>query len=121
MRRDVVKDLAAAFDSITVVLEVFRQRHHIGHVLAKVGRQIVDLCGIRTQARHQARPCRTAATGVVELREAQPSLGERVDVRRRYPAAITTDIRIAHVVGQNQYDIRLRFCFGTSEGITCQQ
>ena len=49
---------------------------------------------------------RPAAGGVVELREAHPLPGERVQVRRGDLAAVARRVGEAHVVGEDEQDIR---------------
>ncbi len=61
---------------------------------------------VRVQAGQHRRPRRAAARGVVELREAQPVGGEAVEVRRLDLAAVAADVGVAHVVVEDQHDIR---------------
>ena len=49
--------------------------------------------------------CRAATAGIVELGEAQTARRQLVEVGRRDLAAVAADVREAHVVNQNDYDI----------------
>ena len=62
---------------------------------------------VRIQSGEQRRARRTAATCVVELREAHAAGRKCVDVRRRNLAAIAPDVGEAHVVDEDDDDIRL--------------
>jgi len=61
---------------------------------------------MRIQPREQTRPRRTTPSRVVELRKAQPISGESIQIRRGNFTAISSDVSKAHIVGQNNEEIR---------------
>ena len=64
----------------------------------------------RVAAGHQLGARRHAIALHVEIQEAQPFRGERVDARRRraaqHAAAVAAELAPAEVVGEDQYDVR---------------
>ena len=62
---------------------------------------------VRMQAGQQRCARRAAARRVVELREAHAVRGQAVEVRRADLAAVAAEIREAHVVGEDQHDVRV--------------
>ena len=60
---------------------------------------------MRVKSGEQRRARGTAARGVVELRELQPALGERIEIRRRNLRAVTAQIRPAHVIHEDDNDV----------------
>ena len=75
-------------------------------VVAAVLHHVADARLVRIQAGEQARPGRAAAGRVVELREPQAAGGQPVEVRRVDLAAVAADVREAHVVGEDDDDVR---------------
>ena len=68
---------------------------------------------MRISSRHQCRPRRRAQGRRVEIVVAQAVGGQRIDVRRLDQTAIAADLRIAHVIEQDDEHVgraRLRFC-----------
>ena len=61
---------------------------------------------MRVVAGEDRRARRPATRGVVELCEAQAVLRKRIEIRRRDLAAVTARVREAHVVGENEKDVR---------------
>ena len=59
---------------------------------------------------------RPAARGVVKLCEPHAALGERVELRRRDVAAVTTRVGETHVVGQNEENVRALVRSGGGRG-----
>ncbi len=64
-----------------------------------------DAYGLCVAACQKLRPRRTAAPGVVELREAHAVLGQRVEVRTLHLAAETLQVGVAHVVNDDEHDV----------------
>src|SRR5579884_2719983 len=98
--------------------EVTRATHHFAHGDAGVIEttaitwQVVVLCHVadarfmRIEAGEQRGAAGTATAGVVELGEPQAGRRELVEVRRRNFASVTTDIGEAHVINQDDNDVR---------------
>ena len=61
---------------------------------------------MRMESRHQGRPRRAAERTVVELREAHAAGGQAVQIRRLDLAAVTAEVGVAQVIGQDQHDVR---------------
>jgi len=61
---------------------------------------------LRVIAGHHRAARGPAAGGVVKLREAQPILREAVEVRGRNVAAITPEVGVAEVVGENEENVQ---------------
>src|SRR6516162_4623979 len=62
---------------------------------------------LRVVARQDRRSRWPAAGGVVELREPQAAGRQSVDIGRLDFTAVTTRIRVAHVIGQDNQDVGL--------------
>ena len=73
---------------------------------ARVIRQDANAGLMRVQTREQRRARRTAARRVVELREAQAVTGQPVQMGRVDFAAVAADVGIAHVVVEDQKNVR---------------
>ncbi len=63
-------------------------------------------CLVRVEPGEERRTRGTAARAVVELREAQPVRRQRVELWSGNLAAVTSEIGIAHVIGEDEHDIR---------------
>ena len=57
---------------------------------------------------HQRGACRLALGGVVKLREAQAIGRQTVQIRRRDLAAVTAEVGVAHVIGEDEQDVGFR-------------
>src|SRR5262249_43135291 len=73
--------------------------------LALVGGHVADAGLVRVEAGHEAGPARAAAGGVVELGEAQAVLGQGVEVGGADLAAVTAEVGVAEVVGEDEKDV----------------
>ena len=58
------------------------------------------------QAGEQSGPCRTTAGSIVKLRVPDAVSREIIDVRRMRLASVTAEVRIAHIVGHDEDNIR---------------
>src|SRR5437868_3665439 len=74
--------------------------------LAKVLAHRADADLMRILPRQQRSPRRAAARVVVELAEAHAALRERINVRRVNLTAVASEIGEAHVVGDDEDDVR---------------
>ena len=72
---------------------------------------------LRVVAGENARPRRPAASRIVELREAQTTAGQPVQIRGLYLASITTGIRKSHVIGHNHQDVGPVLCRREDQGV----
>ena len=102
------------------VAAIARRAQHLGNGHATVV-QVTTIAGVttvvhhvadsglvRVQPRHQAGPCRATAARVVELRETQSIGSQLVQSRRGDLASVTPDVRVPHVIGHDQDDVRTR-------------
>ena len=64
---------------------------------------------------HQRSTCGTTASTVVELLETQAILGKSIDVRRFNLTSVTTEIRVPHVVCEDDDDIGAFFRYQIGE------
>ncbi len=102
---------AARVGTVARALEHFRQGHALLVEVAPVTRQLgvvhhVAHTGLlRVQPRQQARARRTAASAVVEVREAKALARQPVDVRRTHLSTVARDVGEAHVVGEDEHDV----------------
>ena len=110
LRRDV--PLAAHVGVVAAGLQHLRDRHaavvEVAGVALRAGvvGEDADAGLVRMQAGQQRGARRAAARGVVELREAQAVGGEAVEVGRVDLAAVAADVGVAHVVVEDQDDVR---------------
>jgi hypothetical protein len=61
---------------------------------------------VLVKPRHQRGPGRTAASSIIELRETHTACGKPVQIRRIDFAAVTAYVRISHIIGHDQNDVR---------------
>jgi len=100
--------------------EVARRPQHLGdgHAatveaalvarLALVLGHVADARLVRVETGQQRGARRAAARGVIELREAQAVRRERVEIRRRNLAAVAAEVGEAHVIHEDDDDVRPR-------------
>ena len=69
---------------------------------------------MRMQSRHQGRTRRAAERTVVELREPQAVRGQAVQIRRLDLAAVAAEVGVAHVIRENNDDVRYTVDFRRS-------
>ena len=63
---------------------------------------------LRVEAGHQSTASGPAAGSVVELREAQAVLRERIEIRRLNLAAIATEVGVTEIIREDEDDVGLR-------------
>ena len=78
-------------------------------------RHMANPCLMRVKPGHQRSACGTTASTVVELLETQAILGKSIDVRRFNLTSVTTEIRVPHVVCEDDDDIGAFFRYQIGE------
>src|SRR3954454_138552 len=110
--------LAAEIARIIPALERFGDRHATLVQIAGIAFRTVavgedaDAGLVRMQAGQQRGARRAAARGVVELRVTQPVRRKTIEVRRLDLAAVTANVRKAHVVVEDEQDVGAVGSFG---------
>jgi hypothetical protein len=77
--------------------------------LARLLQHVADPRLVRVKSRQKTRARRTAAGSVIELREAQSASRQAVQVRRPYLSAIAADVGEAHIIREDQDNVRPRW------------
>ena len=104
-RRVADMPLAALVAAVAQLAQTIRQHLHPRGEFT-ILRVHADL--LRIISRHQRAACRPATRRVVELREAQPARRQLVEIRRRDLAAVTSEVRPAEVIDEDEHKVRLR-------------
>ena len=105
--------LAAHVGAVAVALQRLRDRGAAMVEVAgvafgpRVVREDAHAGLVRMESREHRCPRRAASRRVVELREAQAVRRQAVEVGRLDLAAVAADVREAHVVVEDQHDVRL--------------
>ena len=105
--------LAAHVGGVAGGFELLGDGWRVAAQVALVARQRAASAGhvthaglVRVEAGDQRRARRAAACRVIELREPQPIRGERIQRRRPNLAAVAAKVGEAHVIGEDDEDVR---------------
>ena len=99
---------ATGVERAAIAGEGFALVARAGETRAAIGGHEADAGLVRIQAGEQRSARRTTPRAVVELREAQPIGGERIEIRCADFTAVTSQVREAHVVGEDDEDVGFR-------------